>query len=253
MFKPKTEKIEKLAKLFSKIISDLGLIFDGPTNIYIDWSNVIHWQDSLRWNIDVKRMKQFFDSFDTIRSVKIYTGTLEGNQQSEDFIPELQAMGYHVTTKPVKLMKISIDVSSVSKDSPVILKSFVKKSLLSKLNIETIEYFNTKLEAFNKQGILYIEEPKCNFDVEMGRDMLRDFDNDSIKNYILWSVDSDFAGPINQIRNDGKNAVIFATSGKVSPELDDTGTFVFDIKKIKEFICWPRDLSQSIKDKIKSI
>ncbi|KKS58475.1 MAG: hypothetical protein UW01_C0013G0013, partial [Candidatus Nomurabacteria bacterium GW2011_GWA2_43_66] len=68
-----------------------------------------------------------------------------------------------------------------------------------------------------------------------------------------WSVDSDFAGPVNQIRNDGKNAVIFATSGKVSTELDDTGTFVFDVKKIKEFICWSRDLSQSIKDKINDL
>jgi len=253
MFKPETPKIEKLAKLFPKAIVDLEKIFDGPTNIYIDWSNVIHWQDKLRWNIDLKRLKQFFDSFDTIHSIKIYTGTLEGNKQSEDCIPELKAMGYEVSTKPVKLMKISIDVSSIPKDSSIILKSFVKKSLLSKLDIETIEYFNAKLESFNKQGILYIEEPKCNFDVEMGRDMLRDFDNDGIENYILWSVDSDFASPINQIRNDGKNAVIFATSGKVSPELDDIGTFVFDIKKIKEFICWSRDLSQSLKDKIKSL
>lgn len=253
MFKPKTPRIEKLAKLFPKAISDLEKIFDGPTNIYIDWSNVIHWQDTLRWSFDLKRMKQFFDSFDTVCSVKIYTGTLKGNKQSEDCIPELQAMGYDVNTKLVKLMKMSIDVSSIPKDSPIILKSFVKKSLLSKLDIETIEYLNNKFEAFNKQGILYIEEPKCNFDVEMGRDMLRDFDNDGIKNYILWSVDSDFAGPVNQIRNDGKNAIVFATSGKVSTELDDTGTFVFDVKKIREFICWSRDLSQSIKDKIKDV
>lgn len=252
MFKPKTERIEKLAKLFPKAISDLEKIFDGSTNIYIDWSNVIHWQEKLRWHIDLKRIKQLLDSFDTIQSVKVYTGTLEGNQQSEDCTPELQAMGYIVTTKPVKLMKIPIDVSSIPKNSPNILKNFIKKSLLAKLTIETIEYLNGKLEDFNKQGIFEIEEQKCNFDVEMGRDMLKDFDNDGIKNYILWSVDSDFAGPVNQIRNDGKNAVIFATSGKVSSELDETGSFVFDIKKIKEFICWPRDLSQSIKDKIKA-
>ena len=186
MFKPKTERIEKLAKLFPEIILSMEKIFNGPTNIYIDWSNVIHWQDKLRWNFDLKRMKQFFDSFDTMRSIKIYTGTLEGNRQSEDFIPELKAMGYDVSTKPVKLMKMFIDVSSIPKDSPVILKSFIKKSLLSKLDIATIEYLNNKLEAFNTQGILYIEEPKCNFDVEMGRDMLRDFDNDGVENYILW-------------------------------------------------------------------
>ena len=147
-------------------------------------------------------------------------------------------------------MKMSINVSSIPKDSPAILKSFIKKSLLSKLDIETIEYLNNKLASFNKQGILYIEEPKCNFDVEIGREMQKDFESDRVQNYILWSTDSDFADPITQIRNDGKNAVIFAVSGKVAPELDATGVFVFDIRKIREFICWSREIPQNIKSKI---
>lgn len=250
MFIPKTEKIKKTAKLFPKIMLELENIFDGPTNIYIDWQNVIHWQEKFGWHFDLKRMKQFFDSFDTIQSVKIYTGTLDGNSQSEEQIIELQNLKYSVATKPVKIMKISIDMSSVSNDSPAILKSFIKKSLLSKLNIETIEYLNNKLSSFNKQGILYVEEPKCNFDVEMGRDMQKDFESDGVSNYVLWSTDSDFADPVTQISNGGKRVVIFATSGKVSPELDATEVFVFDVKKIKEFICWPREIPQSIKDNI---
>ena len=80
--------------------------------------------------------------------------------------------------------------------------------------------------------------------------MQKDFESDGVQNYILWSTDSDFADPITQIRNDGKNAVIFAVSGKVAPELDATGVFVFDVRKIKEFICWPREIPQKIKSKI---
>lgn len=253
MFNPKTERIEKLAKLSPKIISELESIFGESANIYIDWQNVIHWQEKLGWHFHLKRIKQFFDSFSVVKSVKIYTGTLDGNRESEKQIKKLNDSGYAVSTKPVKLMKMSIDVSSIPKDSPAILKSFIKKSLLSKLDIETIEYLNNKLASFNKQGVLYIEEPKCNFDVEIGRDMQKDFESDGVQNYILWSTDSDFADPVVQIKNDGKNAVIFAVSGKVAPELDNTGIFIFDIRKIREFVCWSREIPQNIKSKIDAI
>lgn len=148
MFKPKTERIKKLAEPFPKVILELEDIFGKSANIYIDWQNVIHWQERLGWHFHLKRMKQFFD-----------------------------------------------------------------------------------------------------FDVEIGRDMQKDFESNGVQNYILWSTDSDFADPITQIKNDGKNAVIFAVSGKVAPELDATGVFVFDVRKIREFICWPREIPQNIKSK----
>lgn len=253
MFKPTTKRIEKIAKLFPKTVSELVDIFGVSANIYIDWQNVIHWQEKLGWHFHLKRMKQFFDSFESIRSIKIYIGTLNGNQQAEEQIAELKSASYDVTTKSVKLMRMSIDVSGIPKDSPAILKSFIKKSLFSKLDIETIEYLNVKLSTLNKQGILYIEESKCNFDVEIGRDMQKDFESDGAQNYILWSTDSDFADPISQIMNDGKRATIFAVSGKVAPELDATNALIFDVRKIREFICWPREIPQSIRDKIATL
>lgn len=253
MFKPKTERIELLAQLFPKVIEELENIFDKTSNVYIDWQNVIHWQEKIGWHFNLKRIKQFLDSFDTIKSVKIYTGTFEGNQQSEDQIKEIRDSKYLLSTKPVKLMKISIDVSSIPNDSPAILRSFIKKNFLTKLDIESIRYLNGKLGALNKQGISYIEEFKCNFDVEIGRDMQRDFEADGVENYILWSTDSDFADPIVQIKNDNKNAVIFATSGKVAPELNATGVLVFDIKKIREFICFPKEIPQDINSKMEEL
>ncbi len=126
MFTSKTKRIEGLAKMFPNTIIELEDIFNNPTSIYIDWSNVIHWQDKLGWSFHLKRAKQLFDSFDTIRSVKIYTGTLEGNQKSEDGILELKRFGYDVITKPVKLMKRSIDASSIPENSPALLQEFIK-------------------------------------------------------------------------------------------------------------------------------
>ena len=253
MFNPKTKRIEKLAELYPKIISDLENIFDKPTNIYIDWQNVIHWQKKLRWNFDLKRIKRFFDSFDNIEQVKIYTGTLEGNDKSEQNIPDLKSWGYDIVTKPVKKMKLSIDTSSISDNSPTLLQQFIKKSLLEKLDISTIILLNERLSDLNKKGILFIEEEKCNFDVEMGRDLLKDFEFNGTKNFILWTTDSDFEDPVKQIKDDGKKAVIFSFSGKVARELSQKGVYIFDVKKIKEFVCWYKHLPQSIKNRVDGV
>ncbi|PJE73588.1 MAG: hypothetical protein COV02_01825 [Candidatus Terrybacteria bacterium CG10_big_fil_rev_8_21_14_0_10_41_10] len=250
MFNPKTKRIEEIAKLFPEIIKELEIIFDGNTNVYIDWANVIHWQERLGFHIHLGRLKQFIDSFPSIKVTRLYAGTLQGNEKSEKSIKEYEKFGYAVKTKSVKIMKMSINTSSIPANSPSLLENFIKKCLLSKLNIETIEFLNKKLADFNKQGFTYIEDRKCNFDVEIGRDMLRDFDKDDLNTFILWSGDSDFADPISQLIKDGKKIFLFATAREVSYELNEIGIPVFDIKKIKEFICWPKEIPQGIKDKI---
>ena len=244
MFKPKTGKIEKLAKEHAKVIEELESIFDGKANIYIDFANVLGWQDRLKWHIDLKRLKQFFDSFDNIESVKFYYGTLSGDSFSRRIAKETKKYNYDFRTKPVKIMKLSIDVSSIAKNSPILLESFIRKPLLLKFNLETIEHLNEKLEELNEKGIKYIEDRKCNFDVEIGRDMLIDYRND-VETFILWSGDSDFADPVRQLLNDKKNVVIFATARRVSSELAETKARIFDIKKIKEFICWSKEAKRT--------
>ncbi len=245
MFQPKTERIRELAEQYPSRINELQQIFNGPTNIYIDFANVLRWQERLGWHIDLKRLKQLFDSFDTIHQVKFYNGTLIGDNKSENFIDEVQKYKYIVITKPVKIMKLSIDVSSIPSTSPEIIKQFIRTPLLQKLNIETIEYFNARLRELNQQGVKFVEDLKCNFDVEIGRDMLIDYHENKINNFILWSGDSDFADPIKQLLNDKKRVVLFATARKVVMELNDlrsNGLFIFDIQKIGDFICWPKEI-----------
>jgi hypothetical protein len=135
------------------------------------------------------------------------------------------------------------DVSSISTDSPDILRDFIRKPLLSKFDLKTIEFLNTKLKELNNSGTTYVEDYKCNFDVEIGRDMLLDFANKSAENYILWSGDSDFADPVSDLKADKKKVVIFATARRVSTELAATKAEIFDIRKIKEFICWKKEIT----------
>lgn len=247
IFEPKTDRIKNLAELFPERIEELNEIFSLSTNIYVDYANVLHWSRKLNWHLDLKRLKQFLGSFTTIKAIRFYTGTLVGDKKSEDFNKEVIKLGYDLRTKPVKIMRIFIDVSSIPTDSTDVLKSFIKKPLLNNLKVETIEYLNSKLKELNDQGKKYIEVRKCNFDVEIGRDMLLDYERNKIDNYVLWSGDSDFADPVNQLVKDGKKVVIFATSRRISLELAQTQSLKYDIQKIRNFICFPSELPQDIK------
>ena len=250
MFEPKTDRLIKLAKLYPKRIKELEEIFVNTTNIYIDYANVLHWSKKLKWHIDLKRLKQLIDSFSTIKTTRFYTGSLVGDVKSEKFNKEVVRLEYELKTKPVKIMKLSIDVSSIPSNSPYTLKNFIKRPLLNKLTIETIEYLNGKLKELNDQGIKHIEVRKCNFDVEIGRDMLLDYEKNKIDTYVLWSGDSDFADAVNQLLEDGKKVVIFATARRISIELAETNSLKFDIQKIRNFICYANELPQDVKSKL---
>jgi len=248
MFNPKTERIKNIANGHPDKIKELLGIFDAKTNIYIDYANVKPWAGKLGWHIEIKRLKQFLDSFDNVGPIKFYNGTLIGDQESESFMKDVKSFGFDARTKPVKVMRLSIDASSIPLNSPAILKDFIRKPLLQKLNIETIEFLNSQLKDLNSRGILFIEDLKCNFDVEIGRDMLVDYDKNNIKNFVLWSGDSDFADPVKQLLKDGQKVVLFATARRVSSELSNLkkdGLFVYDIQKIKDFICWKKEMPNS--------
>lgn len=245
MFNPKTIKIQELAKAFPHRIEELEKIFDKKTNVYIDYANVRPWAVKLQWHIELKRLKQLLDSFDTISAVKFYNGTLIGDKHSEQLMHEIQNFGFEVKTKPVKIMRLSIDVSSIPLNSPAILTNFIRKPLLQKLTIGSIEFLNQQLRELNTKGVFFLEDKKCNFDVEIGRDMLIDYDKNDIENFVLWSGDSDFADPVRQLLGDSKKVVIFVTAGRLSSELDELknrGLLVFDIQKIRNFICWKREI-----------
>jgi len=245
MFKAKTERIKNISEDKQKVIKELEIIFEKKTRIYIDYANVRPWSTKLGWHIDLKRLKQFLDSFNTIEAINFYNGYLIGNKRSEREKKEVEDCKYILRTKPVKIMKFSIDASSISSDSTVLLNQFVRRALLEKYDIATIEYLNEYFRNMNKKEEFFIEDMKCNFDVEIGVDMLIDCERNSAETFILWSGDSDFADPIKKLLAMGKKVILFATARKISKELSvlkEDGLIIFDIKKISKFICWKKEL-----------
>jgi len=238
--------MEKLAEQLNKHIDVLeNLLFDDVA-MYIDYANVRPWSDKLGWNIDLKRLKTFLNCFDNIQSIKLYDGTLEGDIKSQKLSKQKTKIfkkGY--ITKPVKIMKQSIDFSSIKSNSSDLLEKFIRKCLLREYKLETVEYLNEKFKEMNKNGKYYIEDRKCNFDVEIGTDMMLDFERGNIDTFVLWSGDSDFYDPVNKLLKNNKKVILFATARKVSKELNsliNEGLIIFDIQRIREFICWKKQI-----------
>jgi len=246
MFKPKTKLIGKITEEKKEVIKQLEVIFDKKTRVYIDYANVRPWSVRLMWHIDLARLKAFLGSFDTIESVNFYNGYLAGDERSEKEKTLAENCKYVLRTKPVKKMYFSIDASSVSSDSTALLNQFIRRALLKKYEISTVEYLNERFKDMNKKGEYFIEDRKCNFDVEIGIDMLLDCERNSAENFVLWSGDSDFADPIKKLLGAGKKVFLFATARKVARELSaltNEGLIIFDIQKINTFICWKDELN----------
>ncbi|MBI4308800.1 MAG: NYN domain-containing protein [Candidatus Omnitrophica bacterium] len=245
MFKPQKPEIMRLAQGNQRFIQQLETLLVGRVNMYIDYANVRPWAVRLNWHIDLKRLKSFLDSLNNISSVKFYYGTLKGDLSSEQMIHQAQRLGYQVRTKPVKIIKLSIDVSSIDPQSPALLRNFIRQTLLNKYDVATIEQLNHKFKEMNQAGTFWLEDRKCNFDVEIGRDMAIDFERNQTDCFVLWSGDSDFHDPIQELLVKGKKVILFATSRTVSSELNalrSQGLIIFDIRKIKDFICWKREI-----------
>ena len=245
MFHASTTKIQELARKQPRVIEQLERLLVDGVRMYIDYANVRSWSQRLGWHIDLERLHQFLCSFDNITTISLYSGTLQGDPQSEAFIKKADRLGYRVRTKPVKIMKFSINASSISPESPDLLKPFIRASLLRELDIKTVEYLNSKLQELNKKGALSLEERKCNFDVEIGRDMTIDHERKAANCFVLWSGDSDFHDPIKELLSQGRKVLLFATARRVASELDSlkaSGLFIFDIAKLRDFICYNREL-----------
>jgi uncharacterized LabA/DUF88 family protein len=244
-FNAQTQKIEYLARREPRVIEQLENLFEKRTSMYIDYANVRPWSNKLGWHVDLRRLKQFIDSFDPQIRSHFYTGTLSGDKSSEKLLQDITQFGYQIHTKPVKIKKISIDASSINLQSLDLLSNFIRPALLKQLDLITIQHLNQKLLELNKKGVLFIEDRKCNFDVEIGRDMLLDFERKKTDTFILWSGDSDFADPVSQLLHDQKRVIIFATARRIAVELSQLsskGLFIFDIAKIRNFICWNREI-----------
>lgn len=238
MFNAKTFPLKFAAGNHVERIACLEKLLGDQTVVYIDYGNVRGWKKRLGWEIDLLKLKDFFDSFG-VREVRFYFGTIPGDRGSEKFMTFVHKLGYKVRTKRLKRISVSIDVSSIKRASRDILGGIIDQALLHHLPTRAIEALNDELGAMNRRGVMAIEFWKCNFDVEIASDMRIDHHLERATSFCLISGDSDFADPLTELINDHRPTTVIGTARHIASEinaLQSKGLKIFDIKTLRDFV-----------------
>src|SRR4030043_540026 len=173
---------------------------------YLDLTNMFHWQAVLGWNFRMEDIVKQLFSYQKIKEVKIYYGLNERDKDnSEAFHNTIKRTGAILRTKPMKFIVKDIDEGLFFQRRTMTLFD-------NPLKIKIQELID-KLQGSE----IIIEEPKCNFDVEITMDMLDDVEKATA--VMLFSGDSDLAAPSERLKIKGKNICIVGVRGRGAGEL----------------------------------
>ncbi|MFH1128002.1 MAG: NYN domain-containing protein [Candidatus Omnitrophota bacterium] len=185
---------------------------------FLDLTNMFHWQDVLKWNFSVYQVIEQLLRTKPLKEIRIYYGlNTRELQKSENFHQRLRKTGAIVISKPVKWIKKEITKNL-----------FVKPATLGLFDGNAHSKLDELITYLQQQGIV-IEEPKCNFDVEMALDMLDAMDK--VSGVLLFSGDSDMKEPLERLKLKGKKIYIFGVRGLVAKELWQACTKYIDFGK----------------------
>jgi len=174
--------------------------------VYLDLTNMFHWQDVLGWKFRVEDVIEQIFTFSNIKEVKVYYG-LNGKdrQNSEAFHKRIKKTGAILRTKPMKFISKDINDGLFFQRRTITLFDGPIKSKIQEL-----------IDELKKSEII-IQEPKCNFDVEMAMDMIDD--TEKVTAVLLFSGDSDLLEPLQRLKIKNKKIGIVGVRGKVAGEL----------------------------------
>lgn len=173
---------------------------------YLDLTNMFHWQDTLGWRFRIEDVIEQLQSHSNIKEIKVYYGLNERDlKNSEAFHNRIKKSGAILRTKPMKFIQKNINDGM-----------FFQRKTLTLFDGGVKQKIQELIDEFHKSGIV-IEEPKCNFDVEMAMDMLDD--SDKLTAIMLCSGDSDLLGPLERLKVKGKHVSVVGVRGRVADEL----------------------------------
>jgi uncharacterized LabA/DUF88 family protein len=193
----------------------------GETAIfaYLDLTNMLHWQDVLGWRFRIEDVIAQLASYPAIKEIKVYYGlNVRDEANSNAFHNRVRTTGAILRTKDMKFIPKTIDNGM-----------FFQRKTLSLFDDPVKAKIEELVDVLHKSGIV-IEEPKCNFDVEMTMDMLDDADK--VTAVMLFSGDSDLRAPLERLKVQGKRVGVVGVRGKVARELHTVKDKYLDFGKL---------------------
>ncbi len=185
---------------------------------YLDLTNMLHWQGVLGWKFRVEDVISQLLSFPNIKEVKVYYGlNVRDIKNSEAFHNRIKKAGAILRTKAMKFIVKTIDEGLFFQRKTITLFDGHVRKKIQELIVE-----------LHNSGLI-IEEPKCNFDVEMAMDILDDADKMSAA--LIFSGDSDLISPLERLKIRGKKIGVVGVRGQVAGELHRVKDKYFDFGK----------------------
>ncbi|MCG2690101.1 NYN domain-containing protein [Candidatus Parcubacteria bacterium] len=192
------------------------LRLEGRTLAVIDWANVYGWTNKLKWEVCPQKLLNFLKSYSNIFDIRFYFGVEKGNKKSEDFQKEIQKIGFNLISKEVKWVPISPNFSSWKDKENIISTNDFKDSDGHPVFQEVIKFRN-ELHDLIKKGKFV--RRKCDFDVEITKDILTNIEN--FDTLILFSGDGDYKAIIEYLLDNKKGAVVVHPFGLRGREYND--------------------------------
>ncbi len=96
------DQVKHVAKL-----ANLELKLRGKTAVFIDWANVYGWRKSLKQEVDPQKLYKYLKNYREIKKISFYYGE-DKHPKSKQLLRKAVKIGYHVTTKPVKYIQITV-------------------------------------------------------------------------------------------------------------------------------------------------
>ena len=205
-----------LQKKYKKYIEILSK--ETALNAYLDLTNMFHWQDVLGWRFRIEDVVSQLLELPNVREVKVYYGLNEKDKEnSEAFHNRIKKTGAILRTKPMKFIKKDVNEAL-----------FFQRRTMTLFDGEIKKKIYELIDNLQKAGVI-IEEPKCNFDVEITMDMIDDIEK--ISGVILFSGDSDLAAPLERLKVKGKKIFIVGVRGMSATELHKVKDIYIDFGK----------------------
>lgn len=185
---------------------------------YLDLTNMFHWQDVLGWKFRIEDVIGQLFTFSNIKEIKVYYGKNERDlKNSEAFHNRIKKTGAILKTKPMKF------ISKTIKE-----EMFFQRKTFTLFDDGIKRKIQELIDELQKSEI-FIEEPKCNFDVEITMDILDDADK--LTAVLLFSGDSDMYAPLQRLKVKGKHIGIVGVRGQVAGELHNVKDKYIDFGK----------------------
>ena len=221
------------------IIDNFKLKIQGKSIVLIDWANIYNQQKKLGWKIDLKILFKWLKSHSKIDKIIFFHGTRLEDERSSGFLKSVEKIGYQVITKDVKYIKTDIKSSAFREKLKILKKNieygegvikglgewerengvpiFTKDGFAYMKSLEDFEIELENTKTIYKEISKEIIIPKCDFDVEIVTELMKNFTE--TKTFILFSGDGDFAYPISHCLEHDKEIKIISASFSLGKEI----------------------------------